>query len=307
MSVLVPTTPLVDNPKDKDSYSVPILQNGEIDVALELQAVWSRIEADRTRHEAGHEQLESLLNELHKQKNLLLAQTVVNSAIAKAVDEQMLELRKTVRTGLTSCHEQCDQIQNQTRKALTNLAVDVQELKATKADKLEIVNETGGIYFAGLKELWSDLQSLEESTELITVEMTKTSDQIKVHIGECNEQRIQGLSDLKKDVEEFRIEAKKCNEQCVKNENFCVQENLVDSCEKGVAFVALESQEKADAVTQSSRATVMNLGMPMFLSTPFGIMTHQSMKLKGKNGEWPYTRSWRRKTQSSRASLAESV
>lgn len=210
---------------------------------------------DREQREIGHEQLEVVLNELHTQSDLLHAQTMANSAMAKFFDKQMLELRMNVRKELTRFYEHYGLLQNETKscvkqydeypQTLANLVTDVEQLKATKVDKCEITNQTDDVNF--VEELRSTMESLKENIESITVEMNKRSDQMNVHIEQCSKQCTQGLTELKNDVDQLRIETKKCNEQCTNNDFFCVQaQNLVDQCDKGVALMALQMKEQAD-------------------------------------------------------------
>lgn len=239
MSILEAANPFENKPHDECSYSTsilqaPVSQNGEINVAMELQAVWSRMEVDREQREMGHKLLEVLLNELHTQKNLFHAQTMVNSAMAKAFDKQMLELQVNVRKELTRCYEHCDRLQNETKSCLKQRDEHPRD-PLNKVDQVEITNKTDDVNFVGLKELCSMMENVKDSTASITVEMTKASDQMKVQSEQCKEQCTQGLRNLKNDVDQLRIEASKCKEQCTNNELFCIQaQNLVDQCEQRV-------------------------------------------------------------------------
>merc|ERR1712137_1080406 len=72
---------------------------------LQNEIRWSRIERDRE-----HEQLEVLFNELHTQRKFLHAQTMASSAMGEAFDKLP--------------------------QVLADLVTDIEQLKATKADKL---------------------------------------------------------------------------------------------------------------------------------------------------------------------------
>jgi len=122
------------------------------------------------------------------------------------------------------------------------LITDVEQLKATNADRLETVSKTDDVNFVGLKELWRVIEGLKENTELIAVEMATTSDQM---IAKCNEQCTQCLADFKDDVEQLRTEAKKCNDKCINSEVCCIEtRDFVARCERGIAFAALDSGAK---------------------------------------------------------------
>lgn len=130
MSILKTTKSVEKKPQRKCSFlipvsessavqaldlQVPISQTGEINVAVELQAVWKRIEVDREHREMEHELLEVLLKEIHTQKNLLHAQTMASSAMAEALDKQMLEIRQSIHSELIRCCEKYDQLKSETR------------------------------------------------------------------------------------------------------------------------------------------------------------------------------------------------
>jgi len=189
---------------------------------------------------------------LSEQKNLMHAQIMASTALAKNFGKQICDFRREVRAELGRSHEPSERSQNEQfdaehkkhAQALGNLRTDVEELKATKADRLEIVNKTDDVNLVALKELWSVIEGLKENTELIAVEMATTKDQM---VAKCSEQCTQCLADFKIDVEQLRIEAKKCNEQCINIETSCSETKyFVDRCERGIAFAALEFQEQRD-------------------------------------------------------------
>merc|ERR1712007_32280 len=163
-------------------------------------------------------------------------------ALANTFGTQMCNFRREIRAELTRSNEKCDRSENEQfnaqhklhAQALENLIMDVEQLKATQADRLEIVNKPDDVNCEVSKDLWSAIEGLKKNTDLIAAEMadqimqctqsvadfridiagemTVTSDQL---IAKCNEQCKQCFADFTVDVEQLRIEAKKYNEQCI--------------------------------------------------------------------------------------------
>jgi len=143
------------------------------------------------------------------------------------------------------------------------------------------VNET-----IGFQELWGVVEGLMKSTELITVEMTKTGDQMKVH----NEHYMQGLTDLRIDVEQI---AKRCNEECISNRICCIQaQDLFDRCERGVAFTALQMKEQADKLFSKIESLRLDSLRSRFIHTKVQEFQAQDEPSPSRTSETQISEAW---------------
>jgi len=193
-----------------------------------------------------------LFEEMYAQKNLMNAQIEASTVLANAFGKQMCDFRREVCAELSRSDEKCVRPQNEQSNAehkehaqtLGNLVIDVEQLKATMADRFELVNKPDDVNSEAFREFWSAIEDLRENMDLIAGDMTMTSDKM---IAKCKEQCTQCIGDFKVDVEQLRSEAKKCNEQCINNTICCLEtRDLVERCERGIAFAALEFQEQRD-------------------------------------------------------------
>jgi len=177
---------------------------------LQNETRWNRIVVDEQR-ETANKQFEVLLNEVHTQETLLYSQTMATSAMAEALDEQMLELRKNVRTELARCSEQCDQLQNE-----------------TTLSRMERDRE--------LEVLFNELHTQKNFLHAQTMASSAMGEAFDKHMFGLRKNVRAELTRCYTDIEQLK--ATKADKLEIVN--------LSDRCEKGVAFMALELKEQAD-------------------------------------------------------------